>query len=62
MGTDFHINSYEEAYEEILRLKEDRDYYQRKSKRAKERAQRLTDSDTEFVNIIKKMEKRKAFY
>lgn len=62
VGTDFHINSYEEAYEEILRLKEDRDYYQRKSKRAKERAQRLTDSDTEFVNIIKKMEKRKAFY
>lgn len=60
-GTDFHVADEEEMYNQIIRYFKDKGYYQEMSKKAKERAERLTDSKSEFVRIIKKMESSKQF-
>lgn len=60
-GEAFHVSSYEEAYEQIMRYSKDKEYYTKQSQLAKERAARLMDSDGEFVKVIREMESRKAF-
>lgn len=60
-GEAFHIASYEEAYDVIMRYQGDKEFYERQSQAAKERAKRLTDSDGEFIKVIEEMESRQAF-
>lgn len=54
-GADFHVKDYDDMYKHILRYASDRDYYEKMSEKATERAQHLMDSKTEFMRIINVM-------
>ena len=60
-GPDFHVKDYEEMYKKIIRYSQDKDFYEKMSKRARERAVELMDSKSEFFKIIKKAEESDAF-
>lgn len=53
-GEEFHVNSYGEMYEKVLKYSTDKDYYQKMSELAKQRADELLDSKEQFKMIIKK--------
>lgn len=53
-GEEFHVNSYGEMYEKVLKYSTDKDYYQKMSELAKQRADELLDSKEQFKLIIKK--------
>lgn len=60
-GLDFHVADYEAMYEQVLKYANDKEYYEEMSRKAKERAEKLTDSKSEFVRVIQTMEKSKQF-
>ena len=60
-GEDFHVESYEDMYNQVLRYAEDREYYALMSQKAKERAAKLTDSKTEFIRVIQTIEQSNRF-
>ena len=62
VGEEFHVRDYDAMYEEAVQLAQDKDYYQKKSQKAIERARALTDGETEFVRIIREMENRESFF
>jgi glycosyltransferase involved in cell wall biosynthesis len=61
VGPDFHVADYDEMYERIIRYAEDKEYYAQMSRKAKERAELLTDSKAEFVRVIQKIEESDRF-
>lgn len=61
VGPEFCVSDWDAMYEKCVRYMEDKEYYQMMSKKAKERAALLTDSDTAFVKVIEEAEKRKGF-
>ena len=61
-GDDFIVDDYSEMIERVNKLSEDKDYYDIMSKKAKKRADKLTDSQGEFVRIIHEMESREEFW
>jgi glycosyltransferase involved in cell wall biosynthesis len=60
-GPDFHVADYDEMYEKIIRYAEDKEYYGEMSRKAKQRAEALADSKSEFVRVIEKIEKSDRF-
>lgn len=60
-GPDFHVADYEEMYERIVRYAEDKEYYAQMSQKARQRAELLTDSKTEFIKAIRKIEESDRF-
>lgn len=60
-GEDFFVEDYDAMYEQILRYKNDREFYDVMSKKAKERADFMMDSKTEFVRIMQEAMAREAF-
>ncbi len=58
VGDDFAVEDYDEMSDLIRKYYEDRDFYDSMSKKAKERADILTDSNEGFVNILKEAAKR----
>ena len=61
VGPEFSVSDWDEMYEKCVQYMDDKDYYEKMSQKAKERAVLLTDSDTAFVKIIEEAEKRKGF-
>ncbi len=61
-GEDFIVADYNEMYDEVIRLSEDKDYYSEKSLKARKRAERLTDSKGEFMRIMHEMENSALFF
>ena len=59
-GEEFCVNDYDEMRETILRYYSDKEFYDMKSMRARERADILLDTDKEFVRIIQEMDRREA--
>lgn len=57
-GSAFCVRDYEEMREQILRYGQDREYYQRMSRLARQRTELLLDSDREFVRIMGEVERR----
>lgn len=55
-GKEFCVTDYDEMKETVIRYKTDRQFYLEKSKKAKERAIRLTDSKTAFMKAIRQAE------
>ena len=53
-GEEFHVNSYGEMYEKVLKYSTNKDYYQKMGELAKQRADELLDSKEQFKMIIKK--------
>lgn len=60
-GEDFWVVDYDEMYRKVLKYASDKEFYDLMSNKAKERAVRLMDSETEFVKIITKMEQSENF-
>jgi hypothetical protein len=60
-GADFHVADYEEMYQRVIKYAEDKEYYAQMSQKARERAELLTDSKTQFVEAIHKIEESKRF-
>lgn len=60
-GSDFHVVDYEAMYEQVLRYAKDKEFYEEMSRKAKARAEKLTDSKSEFVRIIETMVKSQLF-
>ena len=61
-GADFCVNSYEEMVEEIERYFSDKEYYEQKSMRAKEREKEMTNGAEVFADGIQQMLASKKFY
>lgn len=61
-GKDFHVKSYEDMYNTILRYANDKEFYEEMSKKAYDRGQRLIDSEGEFVKVIETMENSSRFF
>lgn len=55
-GEEFCVHTYTEMTEVIIRYISDRSYYKLMSKKAKERADYMLDSDSAFADIIEKFE------
>ncbi len=60
VGSQFCVADYQAMQEQILRYHDDREYYSLMSQKAKERAEILLDSDSEFVRILQEMDKRES--
>ncbi|MGN0154400.1 MAG: glycosyltransferase [Lachnospiraceae bacterium] len=60
-GEDFWVKDLEDMKNTILRYREDAKFYEEQSKKAVERGLQLTDSDGEFIKIIRKMEESPRF-
>lgn len=58
VGREFWVESYDEMPELILRYKNDSEFYQRMSEKAKERAEILLDSEREFVRVVEEFKRR----
>lgn len=58
VGEDFQTDSYATMPDLIWRYIDDNEFYQRMSQKAKERAQVLLDTESEFGRIIEEFEKR----
>ena len=58
VGEEFCVKDYEEMQGKILRYYKDNKYYQEMSHKAIKRAERLLDTDKEFINIINEVYKR----
>ena len=58
IGKDFCVSDYAEMKDQIRKYYYNRDYYEEMSRKAKERADLLLDSETEFVRIMKEVDKR----
>ncbi|MCM1157835.1 MAG: glycosyltransferase [Bacteroidales bacterium] len=61
VGEDFAVADEEEMYNRVIRYSQDKEYYREMSEKARERAEYLMDSQSEFVRIIKKMESSRQF-
>lgn len=55
-GEEFWVHSYAEMTEKIIKYMNDIDYYNMMSKKAKERANYMLDSDGAFTDIIREFE------
>lgn len=55
-GEDFCVDSYAEMTEKIRKYMQDKEYYAMMSRKAKERADYMLDSDNAFTDIIKEFE------
>lgn len=60
-GEAFHVKDYDEMFYQVIKYYKDKAYYYEMSKKAVERGKLLTDSTSEFVRIIKKMEHSQRF-
>ena len=60
-GSDFQTSDYGEMYKQVIRYSQDRQYYDTMSQKAIARAKILTDSETEFIRIIRIMEQSSRF-
>lgn len=58
VGQEFWVESYNEMPELILRYKNDAEFYQKMSERAKARAEILLDSEKEFVRVVEEFKRR----
>ncbi len=61
-GNDFWVKDYEEMLDRAIQLSKDKEYYKEMSDKALKRAAKLTDTEGEFVRIIKEMESRPEFF
>lgn len=61
-GPEFYVADYDEMYDQVIRLANDRDYYKLMSAKAIDRAGTVMDTETEFVRIINEMTSRDGFY
>lgn len=61
VGSQFHVNSYEEMYEQVVHYASDPAFYEEMSERAKQRADELMNGEDEFAKIVQKMEQSKYF-
>lgn len=55
-GETFCVSSYDDMVEKIKKYINDKEYYDFMSQKAKERADYMLDSDSAFVDIIRKFE------
>ncbi|MBR1742942.1 MAG: flavodoxin, partial [Lachnospiraceae bacterium] len=60
-GEDFFVKDYEDMHETVLRYAKDKEFYSEMSKKAKERAAILTNSEKEFVRLMNTAMSRDAF-
>jgi glycosyltransferase involved in cell wall biosynthesis len=60
-GDEFHVESYEDMYRQILRYAQDREYYNTMSEKAKQRADFLTDSKSQFIKVMNTIEYNARF-
>ena len=60
-GSDFLVKDYEEMYKKVILYAQDKEFYEKMSKRARERAVELMNSRSEFLKIIQKAEESDAF-
>lgn len=58
VGEEFVCQDYQEMSLEIIRYRNDKEYYKKKSRLAMDRAKILLDSGTAFFELIKEYEKR----
>ncbi|MBQ8945520.1 MAG: hypothetical protein IJ058_01790 [Lachnospiraceae bacterium] len=61
-GSEFYVADYDEMYDHVMRLANDRNYYDMMSAKSIDRARKVMDSETEFVRIINEMTSREGFY
>ncbi len=61
-GEDFCVDDYDDMYEQIIRLSNDREYYNVMSEKSLNRAKVVMDSETEFTRIINEMTSRESFF
>ena len=62
VGEDFCFDSYDEIYGEILRLANDKTYYEEARQKALKRAAQLMNSAGEFSRILTEMENSESFW
>lgn len=60
-GEEFHVETYAEMAERLLRLRDDRQYYEEMSEKALARARVLTDTESAFLDALEKIEKLEEF-
>ncbi len=61
-GSDFCVENYKEMVLQIKRYIEDKEYYIKMSKKAKERVEQLTNSKAAMEEILEKAEKGSLFF
>ncbi len=59
-GGEFCVKDYKEMQNKILQYYNDKEYYDLMSEKAKERAELLLDTETEFVRIMREMDRRES--
>lgn len=57
-GDEFCVESYQEMADRILKYRDDKEYYETMSGRARERAAVLLDTESAFRQIMKEYDKR----